>query len=444
MLDKKYENMSLYYDGELTGDELTAFETKLFENTEFAQEYTNYAEFLEMVINTPMAEPPQNLRANIMKRVREEARPIELIGEKVAAKPKRRGLPSLFPTKAIQSLLLNENIKPKSFQRFGYAAAAVVACVIVLGTGLSLLDSGGQMQFATAPAPAAAPVPMSAAGEAAPWSEAIHDDHDGEQGFGIAEPSAAARTNGIRNETGVFAAPNIAQQDLFADDFVIRSAHITVEVEDFDTAIHAVNMLSGHNENVSIGSGETSSAWITRRVPIEQYNESLHVLRNLGRVTSEREHTDNVGASITSAQARSSALNHEIARLFTYLEQSETVSDLTLISARIGRIEQESIDASRQVHQLTRAVAQPNLDITIIEVDTTEIQPASFLDNVSGGFIGSLHFISNAFTGLIVLIARFALPTLIVTVLAFIFIRTYRGFKKPEALPKEEDTVNEA
>ena len=471
MLDKKHENMSLYYDGELTGDELEAFESKLFENPEFAQEYTNYAQFLETVINTPMVEPPEGLRTNIMKRVHEEARPIELIGEKPAAKPKRNGLLDLFQTTKMQSLLfpgllsttkkqpllLNENIKPQSFRRFASAAAAVVACVVVLGAGLSMLDAGRQMQFALAPSPAAAPAPAAAAG--------IEDTHTqwGEEIYGVAEleadllppalmdlPVAAARADGARGEAVSFGTPIAVHQDLSAEDLVIRSASITVEVEDFDSAMRTVNFLAGYNENITIAgtrnelaSAQFNNAWIDRRVPLEQYNESLNVLRNMGRVTQESEHTSNVGTSIANAQARASALNHEIARLFTYLEHSETISDLTLISSRIGMIEQETIDAQRQVHHLAHSVAEPMIDITIIEVDTTEVQPANFFDDVSSGFIGSLHFISRTFTGLVVLIARFALPTLIVATLAFIFIRVYRGFRKPETSPKE-DIADEA
>ena len=461
-MDTKYENMSLYYDGELTGDELEAFETKLFENPEFAQEYTNYAQFLESVINTPMVEPPEGLRASIMKRVHEEARPIELIGEKPVGKPKRKGLLDLFQTNKMQSLLfpsllsstkkqpllLNEKIKPPSFRRFASAAAAVVACVVVLGAGLSLLDSGQQMQFALAPSPTA-PAPMAAAGVGdthSQWSE-VYGEAESQADIALAfdDTLVSARTAEFADGTpNAFGIPVAAHQDLFAEDYVIRSAFITVEVEDFDNAMHAVNRLAGHNESVSIGTSgiavndTLSNAWITRRVPLERYNESLDVLRNMGRVTAESEHTNNVAASITNAQSRASALNHEIMRLFTYLEHSETVSDLTLISSRIGIIEQETIDAQRQVHQLTHSVSQPSMVITVIEVDTTEVQPASFFDDVSSGFIGSLHFIVRAFTGLIVLIARYALPTLIVAVLAFVFIRVYRGFKKPEISPKEE------
>ena len=445
-MDKKYENMSLYYDGELTGDELEAFETKLFENPEFAQEYTNYAQFLETVVSTPLVEPPQGLRESIMKRIHEESRPIELIGEKTTNKPKRKNFPSLFPTTTIQSLLLNENIKPRSFRRFASAAAAVVACVVVLGTAISMLESGQQVQFATLPLPAGAPAaPAPAAGNMdSLWSEVEAQSEE----FlsltdGIELPMAARAGIVTAEASGLpFGTSLATQQDLFTEDLVIRSANISVEVEDFDIAMRTINSLSGHSEDVHLWGGGArnpiSSATITRRVPIERYNESLAVLRDMGRVTHESEHTNNVSSSIANAQARSSALNHEIARLFTYLEHSETIGDLNLISTRIGRVEQETIDAQRQIHQLTHSVSQPTIQISIMEVDTVEIQPTSFFDDVSTGFIGSLHFISNTFTGLIVMVARFALPTLIVAVLAFIFIRVYRGFTKPA--PKEDSS----
>jgi len=421
---KEYEQMSLYYDGELSGEELEDFEKRL-QDPEFARRYAKFAQTLVNIADIPLAEPPAALREGIMARVREEARPVELFGETVEKeRSRRRG----FRFQA-----------PRSFRPYFGAAAAVVACVFVIGGIFSLF---GTLESDVAPTPLAfgdsAPIP--AAGEA--------EAFDTQTRLGGQVPYVASPETAARQWDAMSLPP-----DITAEDRIVRSAEITLEVGNLDEAVRFINTLSGYNESVNINhynigrevgfawSAPRSSAHIVRRVPLDLFNGHITTLRELGRIVSESENTHSVSTSLHNAQARRDALSNEIGRLLGYLEQADSVGDMTLISARIGIVEQEILDAQGQIAHFENSVGMPVVRITALEVweDVQDYGPTGFWEDIRVSFAGSLELTGAVLSGIGVLIAGLVLPALFVLVLALVSRRVFRRLAHPNKSSKGED-----
>lgn len=75
---KLSEYMSLYFDGELSGDEAKAFEAHIKEQG-FAQEYAEYSKVLEDTRSLPGLKLPQGLHERVIQALHAESRPIEFI-----------------------------------------------------------------------------------------------------------------------------------------------------------------------------------------------------------------------------------------------------------------------------------------------------------------------------------------------------------------------------
>ena len=423
---KDYESMSLYYDGELSGQELEVFEKRL-QASDFAREYESFARVLVYAADIELVEPPAVLRGRIMKRVREEARPVELIGEKVEKTRKKR--------RSLQMPALNINIRA-----LGGAAAVVVAAVFAVGALFNMFatpvtvtttDAHFTGVELVAPAPAAAGFEVVDTPRA--FVEFITD--------AVAEPE--------QREWFFEGFPDIIPQDR-----IIRSASISIEVEDIDSAVWFINTMSGgHNENVNIQYFEDawfdgrsmwhmprSSASVTRRVPLGLFNEQLADIRSLGRVVHESEDTRSVNTAMLNAHARSDALDTEIQRLLAYLEQADSVGDMTMISARIASVEHEILDTRGQIAGFENSINLPVVSISITEVvyGTTGHDPEGFWQEVRGGFDGSIELIGAVFTEVTVLVVWLALPALIMVALALVVRRVFRAIASREKPGKGE------
>ncbi|MCL2616625.1 MAG: DUF4349 domain-containing protein [Defluviitaleaceae bacterium] len=428
---KEYEQMSLYYDGELTGSDLEAFEKRLFEDPAFALEYESFAQVLVSAAGIPLEEPPHGIRDNIMKRVREEARPINLIGEKAEkgrTRRKKQGNPMATQVFAAMRALVFGESRMRSLRPYATATAAVVVCVFVVGALFGTFRTG---EVATEP------MPMQAIGVApAGFDIEIYGIID----ISEAQPQARAAAGDVGG-IWVLDAAETTEPDILPEDLVVRSAWIMIEVDDIDFAIQVINGFGGYNENAHIWGGEWSNATIGRRVPLDQFNMIQYSLRSLGNVQSESESAHSVSAQLLNAQARRGALGTEIERLLGYLELSESVADLTLISARLAVVEQELLDAQGSIQQTQNSIMMPVMNISLIQaVDDggNDLVAVGFWQDVGNSFIGSLRFTRTAFTELGVFIAWVALPALIMLVMVFVFGLVRRKAAKADAVLKGE------
>jgi len=257
-----------------------------------------------------------------------------------------------------------------------------------------------------------------------------------------------------------------ARTDILPTDHVARNAGIAIEVEDLAAAVAYINgMFGGHNESSNIHFisadqrldphayrwvGSPGTADIVRRVPIELFNLHMGEIRGLGRVMHETESTRTLRPALLHAISRRDAFTSEAERLLAYLENSETITEMTTISARIANVDLEILEAQRQIASVENAVNLPTVNIVIFERITEDeyppwiAEPIGFGQELSEAFMNSLTVMAELMGHIGVLAAWLAVPVTIVAVTAGALRFARRLGAKPEHKHAKGDDTDEA
>ena len=94
------------------------------------------------------------------------------------------------------------------------------------------------------------------------------------------------------------------------------------------SAQEIVKNAGGRTDYASQSSTQTLSARATFRIPADAYEDTLAQLRELGSVTREEIHTEEVGAQIADLDARMAALKESIDRLMELMKSAASTADL--------------------------------------------------------------------------------------------------------------------
>lgn len=225
---------------------------------------------------------------------------------------------------------------------------------------------------------------------------------------GVAEEYAGtssdvAQTTAAPGET----APN-------ADRMIIRTQTMRLEVESTPDAVKALRELADSHAAVitdlqiatdtdewlyrydeygyTVGDGAALRGWMTVRVPAEALDAFVEGALALGTVKYQAEDTEDVTEQHVDLTARLANLQAEEARLRTFFDAAENVTDMLAIEAELNRIRQEIESMQAQVTYLERQAAMATVTIELTEEQPT-VRPEGtdwgFKDAITDGFQGA-------------------------------------------------------
>lgn len=236
------------------------------------------------------------------------------------------------------------------------AAALVLAAIVQAGCTARQADNGARTteQVAVSPGTPGGQVAGSAA----------------KQDYSAAAPEGAPALGG--------SAP------LNSQPLIVRNGSLQLRVNDTGTAIdgirRAVSAAGGQISDLSVSGGEApvypqepatspspSSASITIRVEAAKLDSLTSALSKLGTVISQSESASDVTEQAIDMEARLKNLRAEEARLRTFLDRTNKVSELLAVEAELSRVrgEIESMDA--QLTYLKRQAARATLVVILTE-----------------------------------------------------------------------------
>ena len=212
---------------------------------------------------------------------------------------------------------------------------------------------------------------------------------------------------------------------------IIRTANVTMEVDDVSTSISDVeetaSSLDGFIQNQSVyGTDDDASASLTVRVPAANLDALLDSVATLGEVQSSSIDSQDVTVEVIDVEARVDALKQSITRLEELQRQADSVADLIAVEGELAnrQAELESLTARRDY--LTRQV---EMSTAYIYLDQRDVGPG-----VSPDFLGGFENGWNAFLALTagaVTAVGFLLPFLaiagIITAIVFVIIAITRS-----------------
>jgi len=146
----------------------------------------------------------------------------------------------------------------------------------------------------------------------------------------------------------------VSGADSRTDQQIIRTAYVSVDVDDVATGVSAIadltTDLEGQLQSQSVqGTGEDSSANMTVRVPASNLDALLASIDTLGEVTSSSVDAQDVAVEVIDLEARITTLEESIDRLRDLQGQAASVADLVTVESELSarQAELESLTARR-------------------------------------------------------------------------------------------------
>ena len=228
-----------------------------------------------------------------------------------------------------------------------------------------------------------------------------------------------------------------AGSDSQVDQQIIRTAYVSVDVDDVATGVSAIADLTadleGQLQSQSVqGTGEDSSANMTVRVPASNLDALLASIDTLGEVTSSSVEAQDVAVEVIDLEARITTLEESIDRLRDLQSQTASVADLVTVESELSarQAELESLTARRDY-----LMRQVEMSTAYISLTTTTTGPGVTPDFLGGLERGWNSLISLA-AGLITL-GGFLTPYLLIagaiTAIVLIIVALSRRDRKEKS-----------
>lgn len=236
-----------------------------------------------------------------------------------------------------------------------------------------------------------------------------------------------------------------AAQDVGAnrsDSMVILTAGLDLRVDSVDDTLPKVrSTASAHGAEITelyvqggedpqiLGEVDSSyvspaSASVTLRVPSGELNALTEDLSELGDVQSQSASAQDVTEQHIDLEARLKNLKAEEARLRSFFERTDKVTELLQVESELSRVRGEIEAMQAQIDYLERQVARATLVLTISEPGPV-VRPDSgswgFVDAITRGIQGAAAVVRVLITGLIALT-----PMALLAVLLWLVVRAVR------------------
>ncbi len=229
----------------------------------------------------------------------------------------------------------------------------------------------------------------------------------------------------------------VSGSDSQVDQQIIRTAYVSVDVDDVATGVSAIADLTadleGQLQSQSVqGTGEDSSANMTVRVPASNLDALLASIDTLGEVTSSSVEAQDVAVEVIDLEARITTLEESIDRLRDLQSQTASVADLVTVESELSarQAELESLTARRDY-----LMRQVEMSTAYISLTTTTTGPGVTPDFLGGLERGWNSLISLA-AGLITL-GGFLTPYLLIagaiTAIVLIIVALSRRDRKEKS-----------
>ena len=214
------------------------------------------------------------------------------------------------------------------------------------------------------------------------------DSFDMEMSFGLdamtsapQQPAAAAAPESMEKamaDGGGAGSPGGTLQ--LADRKIISTGNITVEVDDVESSVMAVEAIvdgmGGYVEVLSRSGGDDfSRASLTIRVPQGQFASAYDRIRDLGEVLNEHQGSEDVSEQFIDLEARLNSALREEQSYLSLLGRTSNVGEVLAIERELARVRADIERYQGQLEFLSRRVDLSTIYVELVPEEGPFIEP---------------------------------------------------------------------
>ncbi len=229
----------------------------------------------------------------------------------------------------------------------------------------------------------------------------------------------------------------IAASDLSADQKIITTSRISLEVKDVRTTLDSLQSTAaahgGYVGSMSVDtrSGNRLYAVLTMRVPASSFNPVVNEIKTLGVLKSESLQADDVTEEYIDLNARRSALAGQLTQYMRIMEKAENVSEILEVQEQIERVQVEIDRIDGRLKYLDNRVDYATITVTLQEPEPVGGNDGFSLVGVINEGIAGLLAVT---AGLLIIIISL-IPLVILGLVAWLAYRWWKGQKNKKQGP---------
>lgn len=173
---------------------------------------------------------------------------------------------------------------------------------------------------------------------------------------------------------------------------VVRSARLTMEVDDVPAAVRQVRVTASAAGGVVAEerSGEQNASLVLR-VPSERLDSFVDDLALVGRVLERYGHTEDVTEHAVDLEARVASKQASVARVRALLAEASSIRDVVSIESELAKREAELDSLTKRLAQLRDRVAMSTVTVELRSSDAPRgDEGPGFRDGLGAGWDGLL------------------------------------------------------
>ncbi len=240
------------------------------------------------------------------------------------------------------------------------------------------------------------------------------------------ESEDAMPAEGVSSESALLTEQEVGERK------IIYTADASMETEKYEETVSAIKELLKQKNGYISSTSESGSAedrdryaYLTCRVPADEYQSFLEGLSGTGNVYSLSQNTDDITTQYIDVDARISSLEQQRDRLRELAEEAEDIDTLLSIEDKLGDVQYELESYTAQMRSMENQLTYSTVDLSIREVAKVS-EGTVFSARIRAAFSGSwTDFVTGVQDAVIAVI--YALPMLIILgILAAVIIPLVR------------------
>ena len=229
-------------------------------------------------------------------------------------------------------------------------------------------------------------------------------------------------------------------QDLEADQMIIKTSQIRLEVQNVTAALDPIRSIAtahgGYLGSLLVNTqyGDRLYGSATIRVPAREFESAIDEIKALGTLKSESLSAEDVTEEYVDLQARRTALATQLAQYTRILEKAGNVSEILEVQVQIERVQVEIDRIDGRLKFLDNRVEYATITVTLTEPEPVGGREGfSFISVINEGIAGFL-----AVTSGLVIILISVIPLIILGAAIYGLYRWWKRRKEPVKKQGEE------